>query len=223
MSIRYYLHGDQELYEDMYYCAFCDLFCDTNHFYNQIHKDSNHLDRYNHSLQAFENLKKNYLGRYDRPEATNNLFSHLPKELKPTKSRFYRWLMQQLDRDEPIGDLANDIKRDSSYPIATDSIKIIKAYLISQGACDQALQALEESWEEFKSNTPARFSLSPKIRFEVLKSNNYRCQICGASASDSVKLEVDHKVPVAKGGTDEMENLWTLCFTCNRGKGASDL
>lgn len=33
-------------------------------------------------------------------------------------------------------------------------------------------------------------------------------------------LEVDHIVPVSKGGLSEPENLQTLCWRCNRAKGA---
>ena len=42
--------------------------------------------------------------------------------------------------------------------------------------------------------------------------------LCGASANDGVKLEVDHIVPVSKGGKSTMDNLQTLCERCNRGK-----
>jgi hypothetical protein len=61
------------------------------------------------------------------------------------------------------------------------------------------------------------------LRFYVFKRDNYRCQICGRAATDGITLEIDHKVPRAKGGTDELSNLWTLCFDCNRGKSDSDL
>lgn len=55
-------------------------------------------------------------------------------------------------------------------------------------------------------------------RFAILKRDGYRCQLCGRTAKDGVKLEVDHKIPRAKGGPDTPENKWTLCFDCNRGK-----
>lgn len=55
-------------------------------------------------------------------------------------------------------------------------------------------------------------------RFEVLKRDFYRCRICGRGASPELELEIDHKVPVAKGGSGHIDNLWTLCFDCNRGK-----
>jgi 5-methylcytosine-specific restriction endonuclease McrA len=54
----------------------------------------------------------------------------------------------------------------------------------------------------------------------ILERDNYRCRLCGKSARDT-ELEVDHIIPVAKGGTAGLNNLQTLCIDCNRGK--SDL
>lgn len=51
----------------------------------------------------------------------------------------------------------------------------------------------------------------------VLERDNYRCQICGATNIHS-KLEVDHIIPLSRGGTDDFDNYTTLCFDCNRGK-----
>lgn len=67
-----------------------------------------------------------------------------------------------------------------------------------------------------------RKALSKKTRFEVFKRDKFTCQYCGKSAPDVI-LEVDHVVPVAEGGTDDMLNLVTACFDCNRGKGAREL
>jgi hypothetical protein len=39
---------------------------------------------------------------------------------------------------------------------------------------------------------------------------------CGASGA-GVKLEVHHRFPFAKGGSDDLTNLETLCYACNRG------
>ena len=63
----------------------------------------------------------------------------------------------------------------------------------------------------------ARKSLSKKVRFEVFKRDNFTCQYCGGKAPQVV-LEVDHIEPVSKGGTNDILNLVTSCFDCNRGK-----
>jgi hypothetical protein len=67
-----------------------------------------------------------------------------------------------------------------------------------------------------------RKTLSKKLRFEVFKRDGFKCQYCGKSAPEVV-LECDHIVPVAEGGKNEMLNLVTACFDCNRGKGKTKL
>lgn len=65
-----------------------------------------------------------------------------------------------------------------------------------------------------------RKSLSKKTRFDVFKRDGFQCQYCD-STPPSVILEIDHIIPVSKGGMNTFDNLLTSCFECNRGKGAS--
>lgn len=60
-------------------------------------------------------------------------------------------------------------------------------------------------------------SLSVRTRFEVFKRDRFTCSYCGRHTPD-VLLEVDHIVPRAAGGSDEITNLTTACADCNRGK-----
>lgn len=62
-----------------------------------------------------------------------------------------------------------------------------------------------------------RKALSKKTRFEVFKRDSFTCQYCGSMAPDVV-LNVDHIIPVAKGGDNHLLNLTTACFSCNSGK-----
>jgi hypothetical protein len=69
-----------------------------------------------------------------------------------------------------------------------------------------------------KSLGGKRKNLTKKLRFEVFKRDSFKCQYCGSSSPD-VLLEVDHIKPVSDGGLNELTNLITSCFDCNRGKG----
>ena len=69
-----------------------------------------------------------------------------------------------------------------------------------------------------ESGMAKRKNLTKTIRFEVFKRDSFTCQYCGKVAPDVV-LEVDHILPVVEGGTNELINLVTSCFDCNRGKG----
>jgi hypothetical protein len=63
-----------------------------------------------------------------------------------------------------------------------------------------------------------RIELTLKERIFILNRDKKTCQICGAKAP-AVILEIDHIIPVSKGGTNDPANLQVLCFDCNRGKG----
>ena len=63
-------------------------------------------------------------------------------------------------------------------------------------------------------------SISKRIRFQVFERDGFRCQYCGQAAPD-VALEVDHKTPRCAGGSDDMKNLTSACYACNRGKAGS--
>ena len=67
-----------------------------------------------------------------------------------------------------------------------------------------------------------REKLTAGLRYDILKRDNYRCQICGRTQADGIKLHVDHIIPIAKGGKTVPENLQTLCQDCNLGKGTKD-
>lgn len=60
----------------------------------------------------------------------------------------------------------------------------------------------------------------PKLRFEVLKRDKFKCILCGRTGQDTT-LHVDHITPVVKGGKNKKDFLATLCSDCNLGKGTS--
>lgn len=54
-----------------------------------------------------------------------------------------------------------------------------------------------------------------RVRKEVFERDKYQCQYCGTKQGP---MECDHIMPVSKGGSNEMHNLVTACFDCNRSK-----
>lgn len=88
-------------------------------------------------------------------------------------------------------------------------------------------KALLEKQKELRAADPhtlfmeeQRRLMSASLRYDILRRDNFRCQICGATAADGYKLHVDHIIPVSRGGKTEPANLRTLCERCNMGKGA---
>lgn len=62
--------------------------------------------------------------------------------------------------------------------------------------------------------------MTKKLREQIKKRDNFTCCTCGNSTYDepNLLLEIDHIIPVAKGGCTIEENLQTLCWKCNRAK-----
>ena len=72
-----------------------------------------------------------------------------------------------------------------------------------------------------KTAKSERSKMTNKLRFSILQRDNFTCQYCGDSKihnGDDVELEVDHILPVSKGGKTEIANLITACRECNQGK-----
>lgn len=63
-------------------------------------------------------------------------------------------------------------------------------------------------------------NINTRLRFIVMKRDNFKCCACGASpAKDpTIELHVDHIIPWSKGGETVIDNLQTLCSKCNLGK-----
>ena len=91
--------------------------------------------------------------------------------------------------------------------------------------------AVDLKSNEYRLATLARLpaisrGISPQRRNEILERNGFTCHQCGAGAGDpdpfnpqrKVRLHVDHIIPLTQGGTDDDDNLRTLCSSCNQGR-----
>ena len=57
-----------------------------------------------------------------------------------------------------------------------------------------------------------------KLREDIMKRDNYTCQLCGKHMPDEIGLQIDHIIPIAKGGKTITSNLRVLCSKCNGSK-----
>ena len=55
-------------------------------------------------------------------------------------------------------------------------------------------------------------------RMEVLHRSKWRCHYCGERLS-KYTFQVDHRIPIERGGTEEIENKVATCQHCNSSKG----
>ena len=73
-------------------------------------------------------------------------------------------------------------------------------------------------WEPQRGRRRAkkRAELPAAVRRAVYERDAYRCRTCATW----LDLTVDHVVAESNGGSDELDNLQTLCLSCNCRKGA---
>lgn len=83
------------------------------------------------------------------------------------------------------------------------------------------VQYLSEKIKFRKSVAGQRALMTSRLREKIKQRDNYTCKLCGISTHQEphLLLEIDHIVPVSRGGLTAEDNLQTLCWRCNRSKG----
>ena len=64
-----------------------------------------------------------------------------------------------------------------------------------------------------------RGKVTVSVRKKIYERDGYKCKCCGRT-DDEVYLEIDHILPISKGGKSQYNNLQTLCEECNSKKGS---
>lgn len=68
-----------------------------------------------------------------------------------------------------------------------------------------------------KDKINKRNPLDSRLRHECFKRDGYKCKECGATKEEKM-LHCDHIISVSQNGSDELDNLQTLCNDCNLAK-----
>lgn len=84
----------------------------------------------------------------------------------------------------------------------------------------QLIKVLESKLAASAFVREQRNLMTTKLREAIKKRDDFTCCICGNSVykEPNLLLEIDHIIPVSKGGCTVAENLQTLCWKCNRSK-----
>ena len=77
--------------------------------------------------------------------------------------------------------------------------------------------------QKYANNKPmhkTKRDINLRLRFTVMKRDNFKCCMCGRSPATTpgLELHIDHITPWSKGGETIIDNLQTLCSDCNLGK-----
>jgi len=87
-------------------------------------------------------------------------------------------------------------------------------------AIDAMVEYLAQSIRFRKSAQGQRALMTARLRAYIKDRDGWACKSCSASVhvEPNLLLEVDHIVPVSRGGLTLEGNLQTLCWRCNRSK-----
>jgi 5-methylcytosine-specific restriction endonuclease McrA len=66
------------------------------------------------------------------------------------------------------------------------------------------------------AKTP-RIPIPPEVKKYVFERDRYQCQSCSKTKLET-QLIIDHIIPLARGGQNDISNLQTLCISCNQQK-----
>lgn len=66
-----------------------------------------------------------------------------------SRSPFHRWLGQQMERNDPIGDLARDIRRDKAFPVSASSRAAVLRHLEAVARTPDVMVTFKVAWQEF--------------------------------------------------------------------------
>jgi len=182
-----------------------------NDVVNEIKKIKKHLSEIEHSLICDDFKELNQVGEDSFPSVF--LFTHQCKFLT-------KYGEEVSGIDAMVAILFEDIMK-----IQPAFNKDILHRIARIEFCDTGVEIETLTYEELI--TPGivkvggkRSQIPQELREQLLAEADYACQECGARAVDGATLEIDHIIPIAKGGSDEYLNLQVLCATCNRKKGA---
>lgn len=86
----------------------------------------------------------------------------------------------------------------------------------------ELINVLESKLSQETIAKEQRALMTAKLRTQIKERDNYTCCQCGNSVhvEPNLLLEIDHIKPISKGGLTREDNLQTLCWKCNRIKGA---
>lgn len=172
---------------------------------NQLEEIGTNISRLENAVSNLEQRKHRLVEEFNPPEF---ILLHFKDEL-----------IKKLDVDIP--------------DIEIEYTKYIFEYVSPGGNSSQkttitfnskTIEAVEEYINEKikyrKSAKAQRALMTNSLRNWIKERDDFTCQYCGASTyeQDLLLLEIDHIIPVSKGGLTTTENLQTLCWKCNRSK-----
>lgn len=201
----------------------CDRIPLTNYMCGIVREDADKWEDLKHKINYNRRLLKEYLEEYEllKEICGGESYDKVKRNTFLLSEKGYLKLEEKESRRillNPVTILKIEIT--VSYTSPGGRNHYAKEFCMRDDFMDEVFMRIEDRNEVEKSIDYQRSLMTSGKRYDILRRDHYRCQICGRSQSDGAKLEIDHIVPVSKGGKTVDENLQTLCHDCNQGKKA---
>jgi hypothetical protein len=179
------------------------------------------------SLSEFESMLNDFSAAEEGAqlllEKRHSLINSIVEEIHP-RIRRNHWerLERELGFDEVIFDRLTFPTYSFQYVSAGGNSSLNYDIEFDIPNIEDFVDYLSELVKFKKSVAGQRALMTRSLRTYIKERDDYTCQMCGISArtSESLLLEIDHIMPLAKGGFTSEANLQTLCWKCNRAKGS---
>ncbi len=185
------------------------------------------IDISENSLENFESV----LNDFAAAEEGKKILKTERNLILTNVSNSIPWLIYKFEKELLIEKLGFDQVnfKDLYFPLYT--FQYVSAGGNSSMKCDIKLDIqnldklifyLNDIIKYRKSIQGQRALMTSTLRQKIKTRDNYTCKKCDNSITveKNLLLEIDHIVPVSRGGLTTEENLQTLCWKCNRSKGA---
>lgn len=191
--------------------------------YFDIEKNEESLSKFEKVLNDFTSVEQGKdLIKKERDSILGKISNSIP------------YLIHQYHKDKLTRRLGFETVDISDTYIPTFTFQYVSAGGNSSSRCDikfnienlnNLINYLNDEIKWKKSIAGQRALMTSKLREQIKERDNYRCCSCSLGIEDepNLLLEIDHKLPLSKGGMTTYDNLQTLCWKCNRTKGANIL
>lgn len=186
--------------------------------YFNIGIDEEHRNLANDMLTNFVSYKESRkLLENKREELFNTIKSKLPFLIKIFKKSLYNKLgLVQLDLKSVIYPCYT-----FSYTSSGGNSGLEYTLRLSEPILNNFIKWLDSKIKYKKSAQYQRAIMTQEFRNKIKTRDKFTCKKCGVSIMEepTLLLEIDHIIPISKGGKSTEENLQCLCWKCNRSKG----
>lgn len=153
---------------------------------------------------------------------SNEEFESFIKLFKPNQNKYVEIIKLVYYEGYKVGDAIRKIGLDKTQralqaTIKRKSIKIGKEFNLRDLKLAYILNNPKQIYKRLTSIKRIRKPLPARLRWQILCRDDFKCKSCGLTSEETI-LNVDHIIPISKGGKNEEDNLRTLCSLCNMGK-----